>query len=49
MTKTEVVTRGQGIAVIGLAMLLAEGIWKTLGILARKAVGQFKWDLMSHP
>lgn len=47
MTKTEVSTREQGIAVMGWTRLVVGGIW-TLGLWIRKEVECFKWGLMSH-
>lgn len=49
MTKTEVCTGDQGIAVTGLIMKFVGGIWKTFGLWTRKLVGHFKLDLIGHP
>ena len=47
LTKTEVGSRDRNIAVIGLTMLLFEGIC-TVGLWTRKAVECFKSCLMGH-
>jgi hypothetical protein len=38
-----------GIAVTGLTLLFAGGLWKILGVWTRKAVECSKWDLVGHP
>jgi len=46
--RTEVGTRGPGVAVIGLTMLLFGGIW-TLRLWVWKGVESFRWGLMGQP
>lgn len=47
ITKTEVSTREQDIAVTGWTRLIVGGMW-TLGLWIRKEVECFKWSLMGH-